>query len=206
MPYADSFCAAFLKSYLACRNDYGGDRLRWREVISDPYQWSSCMLWAAPPAPQCRTVLGLTAEAMGLRDWGHEPFSLDAVFLPHDAQTRGRYPFPIIVAIEHENDIRGFGSEIAKLVHIRCPLKVGITYAWPYRDVDRCRKRIEDDARAVAKVVGAHTSECVHAEYLYLLGVDERSDGDLAWHALAFDAEAGVDSGQWRMLAAPLND
>src|SRR5947209_116212 len=48
----------------------------------------------------------------------------------------GAEPFPPgdawgnFVAIEHENEHRGFGKEVEKLMSVLAPLNVGITYVW----------------------------------------------------------------------------
>jgi hypothetical protein len=51
--------------------------------------------------------------------------NLDLVF--YEEGTGG---CPLAVAIEHENDPRGFEDEMDKLFSVRSGLKVGITYAW----------------------------------------------------------------------------
>jgi hypothetical protein len=49
----------------------------------------------------------------------------DALFCKADAADW----FPVAAAVEHENDPDGFDREIKKLLTVRAPLKVGITYA-----------------------------------------------------------------------------
>jgi hypothetical protein len=158
------------------------------------------MLWKSPGGSQ--PILGATAAKMGLAYWDREPFRLDAAFVRPKYEVVGNLPLPLVVAIEHENDVRGFMAEIAKLTHVRCPLKVGITYAvitTPGSPVDpsAAQANIEE---WVAKVAALHEiKEDPTTEYLYLLGV-EHAPYSLQWHAYTYQVGDGPKPGSWFRL------
>ncbi len=74
------------------------------------------------PSGSPRSVLEETANALDLRYWPREPLRLDAVFCRQDHEVVGDFPFPIAVAVEHENNYQTFEQEIAKLLSVRCQL------------------------------------------------------------------------------------
>ncbi|MBW4022614.1 MAG: hypothetical protein HIU92_05645 [Proteobacteria bacterium] len=96
----------------------------WGIVWGDASSWSSFMIYDE------KSVVRKLAETLNLTCFNGEPMRLDAVFTP-----TAKYDwFPIAVAIEHENNHRGFHGEINKLLSIKCPLKVGVTYSIIERD------------------------------------------------------------------------
>jgi hypothetical protein len=84
---------------------------------------------------------------------------------------------PLVVAIEHENDVRTFDQEIAKLSQIRCPLKVGVTYALglsvPAKEseTDRLGLQLKTSLRDINSLI--EIQEAPDAEYLYLFGIEK---------------------------------
>lgn len=71
------------------------------------------------------SVIRQTAQDLNLIAYRGEPLHIDAIF----TTTKQWDWFPINVAIEHENDPRGFHGEINKLISVRSSLKIGITYS-----------------------------------------------------------------------------
>lgn len=201
MGWAMSFARGFQAAYDEARALFLPDA--WKRLwVTD---WNRFVLWHGVP-PQSKSLLEMTAERMGLDYWDREPFRVDAAFVPHGRQVIGTLPLPLIVAIEHENAFRGFREEIAKLVHIRCPLKVGITYSLlgsPSRDPDisSARSQIENWIAEVDKLVSAREDPA--NEYLYLLGV-ESEPFTLEWNYY-YCAAASASGGQWNVLTAQPN-
>jgi hypothetical protein len=124
MVTAKDFVARFVEAYAECRGCFP-DRGRWDEVWST--HWSRFVLWN-PVAPQTKPLMRLVAEKLDLVWWDREPFRLDGGMVPSDHRVVGSCPLPLLVGVEHENDIRTFVQEIVKLGHVICPLKVGVTY------------------------------------------------------------------------------
>jgi hypothetical protein len=93
--------------------------------------WNHLMLWH-PYSPQTQPLLELVAIDMGFQYWNvGEPFRVDAAFVRADRRRLGSVPFPTVAAVEHENNVNTIREEMAKLLHLRCPLKVAVTYAPP---------------------------------------------------------------------------
>jgi hypothetical protein len=197
MPSASTFLEKFLEAYRECRSVF--DDSAWESVWSK--HWSRFVLWN-PPAPQVKPLFGVVADKLGLKWWDREPFRLDGALVPLDCTVTGNYPVPLLVGIEHENVVQTFKEEITKLVHIRCPLKVGITYVmataeFPSPSViaywqDYLRNSIEE----VSQIMDSYLREDPTTEYLYLVGVEGRLR-ELDWFALRYTAGSGVGVASW---------
>jgi hypothetical protein len=97
------------------------------------------------------------------------------------------------VAIEHENDPRGFRDEVQKLLSVRCPLKVGITYALTGDGSQPdLQSRVEGGIRREFAAANALSQEDGATEYLFLLGY-EVNDRELQWRKLIFNAANGPE-------------
>ena len=201
----DDFCSAFIKAYREAQSCLTPEA--WKAVWNDDYEtWNSLMLWGSPHLRERKSVLSLVAESLGVRYWVGEPFRCDAAFLPASARIYGRTPTSMAAVIEHESDLRTFREEIAKLLQIRCPLKVGITYALegttgPGKKLTASRRKITEHASALDAELRNLVREDARASYLYLLGVSPQKY-KFEWHSLVFPASAGPASGEWRVLAA----
>ena len=117
MTSAKEFREKFLDSYRMARESH---RDEWDAIWTDTARWSNLMIY--DPGSVVKSV----AEGLHLKCHQREPLSFDAVFVkptnpPWDW-------FPVVVAIEHENNPKTFDGEVKKLLSIRCRLKVGITY------------------------------------------------------------------------------
>ena len=196
IPRAARFRDAFLQSYGRCRIAFKTPRA-WDEVWP---RWNELMMAqlisSAALMPAKRSVLARTAHALGLSYWQGQPLTVDAVF-----SWKGAW-FPISAAIEHENDWRGFEAEVMKLFSIRCPLKVGITYARDSK-IEACSKWLvsvlEGDFRDAVSRIGA---EPPATEYLFLIG-GESEDKDIScWYSLVFRAGDGPHGGTFVQLRA----
>ncbi len=198
MVTAADFKKTFLDSYnqleLECRTT-------WKEIWEK--QWNGFMLWQRTDAWGAQllnkqSVLALTAEKLGLRYDNGEPMTLDAVFC---ARSNPHRWFPIEVAIEHENNARGFETEIEKLLSVRCRLKVGITYtghneATAQSGNERIREIIEDRFE-ISKRQGVEHS----TDYLFLVGTDGWQKAECAppeyvckWYGLELSGTDGPDA------------
>jgi hypothetical protein len=204
MANANDFKRRFLESYneLHERLSSAG---RWEEIWKK--QWNGFMLWQqtgewTPPAGD--SVLALTARKMNLQYNNGEPLRLDAAFCALNNQ----HPwFPMEVAIEHENEARGFETEILKLLSIRCRLKVGITYTgYNYRTAksgnERIREIIEDRFEIARRQGEEHSTE-----YLFLVGTDGWQDKDdirprleCKWYELEFSAGKGLEDKEFALF------
>ena len=169
MRWSQRFTEAFHTAYTEAKTLFSPED--WKTIWTT--HWNRFMLWNPAP-PQSEPVLGITAEKMGLVYWDREPFRVDAAFVrPRpDFRLIGNLLLPLVVAIEHENDFRGFIQEIAKLTHIRCPLITGLV----------------------------ESAEDTNSEYLYLIGV-EQSPSILEWHSFHYDVGSGASAGKWSILA-----
>lgn len=129
-PTAHSFAKHFVESYTNTRKQFND--AQWKDIWSSPssQNWNRLMLWRTlkPREPVAKSVLHQTAEMLGLEHWENEPLKLDGAFYSADTVPRSNFPFPILVAFEHENLPFNFGHEVMNLFSIRAPLKVGITY------------------------------------------------------------------------------
>jgi hypothetical protein len=157
------------------------------------------MLWKSSPSkpPELpESVVASTALRLGLDYWEREPFRLDGVFYRRGTAVEHNFPFPILVAIEHENDFRTFHTEITRLLSIRCPLKVGITYEprsasshnQSEKDLNSLKACISRRNQEISQII----TEDAKAEYLFLVGV-ERNPFELTWFALSFRATDGPE-------------
>jgi hypothetical protein len=192
MSLTEQFIQAFVASYKDANAFFQG--AEWEQVWK--FHWSRFMLWN-PPSPQVRPVLQMTADRMGLMYWDREPFRVDAAFVRPDFRLIGNLPVPLVIAIEHENDFRTFEQEIAKLAHIRCPLKVGITYSLlsvPPKEVEveKLLKQIKNWLSEINDLI--EIEESPRTEYLYLIGV-ENLRLTLEWYTYSYIAGNGYDKG-----------
>jgi hypothetical protein len=200
MTYGELFCNKFIEAYQECRAAF--DRDRWPEIWK--WHWNNFMLWN-PESPQIKPLLRIVAEKMNLKYWEHEPFRLDGAFILSDSKPIGNYVLPIIVAIEHENDLRTFIQEITKLAHIRSPLKVGITYtsAVPgpvsQQIIISSQQRIKETVIEISNSLNKWISEDPKAEYVYILGVESQLL-ELDWYALHFMAGTDPAMAVWNKL------
>jgi hypothetical protein len=179
MTSATDFHTAFLKVFEQKRKRF--DDAQWQSNWTNTKDWSQLMIYD-PEA-----VVRLVAPNLNLRCWVGEPFRLDAVFHIENA---ARSWFPMRVAIEHENDPLGFGDEIQKLLSVRCPLKVGITYALiGDGSQSDLQGGVEDEIRREFDEANALTREDGTTEYLFLLGCEVNRE--LQWRKLIFNAATG---------------
>ena len=190
-PSAHEFAKQFVESYANARKQFND--AQWKDIWSSSHNWNRLMLWrnVKPPDPLEKSVFHRTAEIMNLEYWENEPLKLDGPFYSSDAVPRFNFPFPIIVAFEHENFPFDFGHEVMKLFSVRAPLKVGVTYVWPdpragsvMEQIERIHRTIVECFEEIQRVVGEDPT----AEYLFLVGSDEQADGELAWYCLTFTA------------------
>lgn len=196
-PTALEFVSKFLEAYNLTWTSLSQDEQK--EIWVDKDKWNRLMLWrtARRPCNLDKTVLERTADAMGLEYYEGEPLHLDGAFYSKTHALAHRFPFPIIVAFEHENNHRTFDDEVVKLLSIRCRLKVGITYTQLEGAANTARGRqraLEDihqmilrDFNQIAEITG----EDALSEYLFLIGVEIRIHS-LQWQALTFSAGNGT--------------
>lgn len=200
MTYGEVFCNKFIEAYQECRAVF--DKDSWSETWK--WNWNNFMLWN-PIAPQTKPLLGVVAEKMNLIWWEHEPFRFDGAFIRPDSKPIGNYRLPIIVAIEHENDLRTFIQEITKLAYIRSPLKIGITYTLAVpgpvsqQIVISSQQRIKDTVIGISNSLNKWISEDPKAEYVYILGVESQLL-ELDWYSLRFVAGGGPAVAVWTKL------
>lgn len=183
MSIAIEFHESFLKQYEKTRNSYGDTE--WAEIWIDTNMWSNLMIYNND------SVIRRIAPDLNLQSYNREPLRLDAVFTTSDPGHQKLWDwFPIVFAVEHENDPRGFHGEIHKLFSINCPLKVGITYAL----LDMKKDPIEIKKLIHNRINYAHSArnklirEDPQTKYLFLVGVEERPR-ILSWSALTFRAD-----------------
>ena len=183
MTFAADFRAAFLAAYQQARERYGP--AEWEEMWTDPKAWSKVMIYNED------AVVRVVAPRLNLQCWPGEPLHLDAIFFERDAD----YWLPIHIAIEHENAASGFREEIQKLLSIRCPLKVGITYGLTSDSgsLSDLRARTEDKIRQEIFAVNAVMQEDLRTEYLFLIGCEIKRF-ELQWFSLIFNAASGPGS------------
>ena len=203
-PQAGPFLRAFLDGYDSNRGL--ADEETWRRIWTTTGGWNALMLGnpVSVKVPWQKSVLLLTAEAMGLRVWPREVLTIDSVFHDDDYIVCGTQPLPFLVAVEHENAAAGFGHEVAKLLSVRCRLKVGITYRLlngpnfiaAHRDefLETIRGYIIDHFGRVWRV----SPEDPSTEYLFIVGVEE-SPFSLVWYCTHFSARHGPRAARFRM-------
>ena len=185
---ARNFLDAFLEAYSRCRLHY--TREEWDLSVWPKWDY---FLFRTKPHLGLRdeSVLKAVAKKLDMDYWEGEPLRLDGVFHRKGGEVAHGFPFPILVAIEHEEAPHTFGSEIMKLLTVRCPLKVGITYdcgdaGW--------RKRIQDDIAEKFQAIAAVNSEDPHCEYLFLIGCFENREArEPAWWSVQFSAGSGLN-------------
>jgi hypothetical protein len=204
-PTARAFRDAFISSYGKLRLAFTSDR--WAEC------WSlhpSAPVLALPsendrlPPEIQKSLLTLTAEEMGVRYSVREQLHLDAVFSSKENSSTRKGWFPILVAIEHENDRTGFETEVIKLLSVRCPLKVGITYSL-YSEEAQVPGRLQEiltyirvDFERIRSVV----EEESRTEYLFLVGVELRKpEREISrWYSLDFRFCDGPQSRTFQLV------
>jgi hypothetical protein len=145
-----------------------------------------------------RSVIGKVAESLALKRCLREPFRLDVIL--HRGTEEWDW-YPMLVAIEHENDPRGFADEVRKLASVRSPLKVGITYASLPNDDEKTALRnryhsnvLNDIRRECRKTAIAEDNA---TEYLFLLG-EIAPNLVIEWRSLTFHPDADLESLRFR--------
>jgi hypothetical protein len=199
-PSAKMFREAFLASYVKVRDSFARKE-RWNEMW---HRWNDLMLSRPDessrlPREISASVVADVAGKLGLcypsEYRNRQPMTLDAALADQsDNQDR----FPIKVAIEHENDWSGFDSEIKKLLSVRCPLKVGITYSDDSPKGREYRQEIagyiKDDFDEISLIV----REDPATEYLFLIGAESDDNEISCWYSLDFRAENGPGDQSFR--------
>lgn len=202
MTMVENFIDAFRRAFQEARHRLAAE---WDTTWSTQTNWNHLMIQTtADLNPRPPTVVEHTAKLMDIKCWPGEPFSLDAVFVPKECRREGPYPYPILVALEHENEVSGFDNEITKLHYIRCPLKVGITYALMGKNnalprTSEYQTQIGATAARVAAELARYTRETPETKYLFLVGSEE-SPRTLTWHALEYGASDSPRSANWKSL------
>jgi hypothetical protein len=133
--------------------------------------WSDLMIYNRDPPAVVRAVANHLDQLCCWEKPPFEPLHLDAVFSAKSSESW----FPICIAIEHENEPRDFLVEIRKLLTIRCPLKVGITYVLmsdARRNRPKLRDQVEDGIRREFAAANIVIQEAPATEYLFLLGYE----------------------------------
>lgn len=184
MKHATDFYTAFLQAFGRMKIRF--DDAQWESRWTNTKDWSKLMIY--DPDAVIRAVAdSFDADLACWAERPYEPLHLDAVF--HVKNSRSW--FPIGVAIEHENAAHTFSDEIQKLLSVRCPLKVGITYSL-ISDGSQAdlQARVEDEIRREFAAANALTQEDDTTEYLFLLGY-EVTHRVLQWRKLIFNAAAG---------------
>jgi hypothetical protein len=200
MVSAKDFCAKFITAYRAAREHHRTD---WEAIWMDTRRWSGMMIYDAKPYQENDAVVRTVASQLGLKCYPREPLSFDAVFVKLDTPSWDW--FPVLVAIEHENNPHTFDDEVKKLLSIRCPLKVGITYALssdtrgnPADIHGKIARSIENRFNTIKGEV----MEDAETQYLFLIGSEvERGQRELQWFSLEFRAGDGPRKNQTFELA-----
>jgi hypothetical protein len=191
------FRNTFVASYCKVRASFSNEE-RWGQVWHESRQWNGLMM-SRPgelclPAEIRASVLADVAERLGLCYPGYypgcQPLMFDAVFSDREDW------FPIRAAIEHENDQRDFWSEVCKLLSVRCPLKVGITYAHTREKLGEIEQTIQDNSALILKVVGEHPK----TEYLFLVGKTSDTEKKITWYSLDFRADDGPQGRTFQLV------
>jgi hypothetical protein len=180
---AESFRKAFVDSYFKARRCFSPER--WAAIWDFPV-WTEMMLKAAPREME-QPILAEIAASLGFRYEHSEPLRLDAVF----SDNPGR-DFPIKVAVEHENKWRNFWCAIERLLLVRCPLKVGITYTSRVQ-TEECFRTICEDASKSFLLIRNIVGEESKTEYLFLVGV-ETLEREISWYFLEFTGTDGPEN------------
>ncbi len=195
IPTAEGFREAFVGSFDECSKTLKQARI-WEEAWP---RWNELMLAQLINSPELRviqrSVLVRTAEAMGLSYWKGQPLTVDAIF-----SYEGSW-FPILAAIEHENDWRGFESEVMKLLSLRCPLKVGITYAAD-RNLEACCEKVMEILQGDLDDAKSSIGEDPLTQYLFLIGGESEGEDISCWYSLDFRAGDKASRQSFRKLRA----
>jgi len=192
---AKQFLQTFLESYRECRQAFGDDQ--W-ERMCEGGRWNGFMMGTTgQPEPLGKSVLVQTADKLGLCYGRGEPLRLDAVFHERPDPDVARTPdarFPMLVVIEHENERRGIWNEMQKLLSVRSPLKVLITYTRRYFAREQ---RAQERLKEIGEVVKGHWERACRVlgreeatEYLIIVG-DEPEKGKPSWYAMDFSGTQG---------------
>lgn len=194
---AEAFARAFVVSYQEARASVGVTQ--WDDIWNDTSKWNWFMLWG-----RSLPVVERTATRMSLEYYQRELFHFDGVLVRRDTSTVGVYRLPLAAVVEHENDIRGFEVEVAKLYYIRAPLKAGITYVLHPPpgglDASAWRDRVLRWARGHWDLANREVLEGSQGEYCFLIGVQEAAPRELQWWVLSFDAGVGPVGAGWRIV------
>jgi hypothetical protein len=169
-------------------------------------RWNDFMMYE-PTLPQTESVMKGVAAELGVHWWRGEPFRLDGALVDKEPKTIGCYPFPLLVAFEHEHNCVSISEEITKLLQIRAPLKVAITYVFGWHNGSENQlPQQRDEAWAKNEIVRVHrvlntmlknyVMEDDRIEYLYLLGVESELR-HLKWEALMFGASEDPQIENW---------
>ena len=199
-PTAREFCDAVVSSYSKVRVRFR-DRERWREVWKDSY--GPTRLWLSLPSQNLQlpeetplSVLSETGESLHLVYAAREQLNLDAIFSIKEAW------FPIIVAIESEIDHTRFREEIAKLLTVRCPLKVGMTgfnttVTAEAQKLRAIEQTISDKFQEISDVI----QEDPDSEYLFLVSVELNGEKEVSrWYSLDFRAGDGPQGRTFKLV------
>jgi hypothetical protein len=198
-PIAQQFLSCFLEAYHHSRHQC---RPEWEQVWMEQWGWDSFMLWKTHLPKGLENdgcVLHQTAAKMGLTYWEREPLKIDRAFYQEGPVAYG-FPFPLLVLIEHESKHGGFLHEIMKLLSVRCPLKVGITYSRLDGQNNTAENRLGVREKIHANITEAFSKvravigEDSVTEYLFLIGAEEEQK-EMTWYALSFSAAGGPGPG-----------
>ena len=185
-PGAHQFVETFARCYNECRGLYSDDEFTEHVWRLWPEFFFKCK---RSPLLKSESVISRVASALHLEYWDGEPLRLDMVLYPKGEGVEWGFPFPILVALEHEEGPRGFGNEIMKLLSVRCPLKVGITHTVT-KDMNKEREAVHQQIVDKFRRIRAINQEDPRSEYVFLIGSQERPK-DPKWYGLSFRAGDG---------------
>lgn len=217
IPAAVEVSAAFLRAYAAGRACFADDAWSRLWTSAQPRYWRDFLL--APGRPQLwdgspplgRSVLQAAADDLDLDYVAGAPLNVAGALGPKGGRKVGTLPVPVVVAFDEEENVTRFEGGIAQLTHVRCPIKLGVTYvAWgrDYGSDDEMqdgqeRRREEYQARIsasfarIGEIANRHTLEDARIEYVVLLGV-EKAQQTLEWYRLHFTAADGPARSRWK--------
>ncbi len=98
------------------------------------------------------------------------------------------------IAIEHENDKRDWSDEVMKLIHVKCPLKVVISYNYSDERGEKEQKKLDFLANQMTKIEAFSIGERKE-QYLIILGngcnhkTGEADYGDFGYRGYLYDWE-----------------
>lgn len=94
------------------------------------------------------------------------------------------------IAVEHENDKKDWYDELIKLMHIRCPLKVIISYA-DHETRDNAEQgdtaKLSIAADLIKKTIAYSNAESSHEEIMIILGNGGKGCEDIGYRGYLFD-------------------